>query len=341
MASVERESRTSWRVRWREGGKRRTSERYRSEGQALAAAEAIEARLSAAKPIRNRPVVGMLELVERWIIVRQAAGKYTGRYAEKARDALTSAITSHAWASPSDVRPDQMKAMKVGRLRLLRSLLSYAADLDQPVDPRCLRIRPAPRPRAPRGALLTREQVAAAVEEATAWNPSCGALVRLLATYGHRPETAVRIRVGEVDLPGRRLRVTVKGGDTIDHPLDQGICDVLAPLVAGRGPEEVLFQSHLGAPWAAGQAFAEWYWHQVGRRAHPHDQGCYALKRFAISNLLDKGIDPVTVASVTGHRTPSLLIDRYGRTNANRQARVVDAISEMDPEWTRPSDATP
>jgi integrase len=66
---------------------------------------------------------------------------------------------------------------------------------------------------------------------------------------------------------------------------------------------------------------------QIGRYAHPHDAGVYALKRYAISRMLGLGLDPRTIASITGHRTVSLILDRYARTHEDRQRAALAALA--------------
>jgi hypothetical protein len=55
--------------------------------------------------------------------------------------------------------------------------------------------------------------------------------------------------------------------------------------------------------------------------------GYYDLKRYAISTMLGRGVDAKAVASITGHRTVSLLLNTYARTNESRQQAALAAIA--------------
>jgi integrase len=70
-----------------------------------------------------------------------------------------------------------------------------------------------------------------------------------------------------------------------------------------------------------------WY-HQIGEFVTPDKPGIYHLKRRAISRLLAKGIDPATIASMTGHRTPSIIL-AYARTNEERQRVALAALEVL------------
>jgi integrase len=112
----------------------------------------------------------------------------------------------------------------------------------------------------------------------------------------------------------------VKSGDIHRHPLIPESITRLTALAKDRKSESPLFIGHLGKPWASGSDLSAWLCHSLGC-------GVLALRRYAITRMLDLGLDARTAASITGHRTPSLLLNTYARTNETRQLEAVEKIS--------------
>jgi len=91
--------------------------------------------------------------------------------------------------------------------------------------------------------------------------------------------------------------------------------------VIGKRKAGPLLIAPTGKPWASGQHASAWFWHFVGAGV-----GIYQLKSYAISRMLAGGLDLATVASITGHRTPAVLL-RYARVNQDRQLAALRVIS--------------
>jgi integrase len=231
----------------------------------------------------------------------------------------------HSWKVTTDVKPVQVEGLRIGQRRAVLALLRFAARLDQPLDPRALRTEPPRRPRRAKPPLLTDLQVGALLANASLLGgPSAAAYGHLLATYGHRPESLAKLTVAA--LQGDSLALPVKGGDDIRHPLLPESLALLRPLVEGRSPTAPLFLDHHGEPWGTGQRFADWWWKKVAPiLKEPSLRGVYHLKRFAITRMLGLGLDVATIASLTGHRTPSVILT-YARTNEERQTAALTAL---------------
>ena len=105
------------------------------------------------------------------------------------------------------------------------------------------------------------------------------------------------------------------------------------PQEKPRGwPDDAMIVSHQGKPWRSGAAFAYWWYHEVGDPLlalgviSKAQRGIQNLKRYAISRLLGLGLDVETIRSITGHRTPAVIL-RYARTNEERQRTAINALA--------------
>lgn len=317
-----------WRVVWREAGrgsKRRVSETRKTKAEAGADADVIRARLIAAKALpRSRVRLPWSEIVDRWYLSRPP-----GRYRDEAKIILR----SFAWAEMSDVTSDAVAALKLGKRRLINSVLTYARSRLKQVVDQDIADQPMPKGKGrARPSLLSDDEVDALVREAGEWSAGNGAIAHLVATYGHRAASLVQLPASAVDLEAGTLTLIVKSGDVVRHGLLPETVAILRALK--REGKQPLFLNQDGVPWKTGKSFAEWFYHRVGPVAlAPTDPagkrlprrkgrkvGYYQAKSAAITRMLDRtNNDAKTVASITGHRRPSLLIDVYARTNDARQ----------------------
>ncbi len=315
-----------YRCVWREGGrgsKRHWSETKDSKREALADADVIRARLLAAQPLKaSRVRLTWQEIVERW----KQAGP-VGRYREEG----AAVLAALDWESVSDATPLAVSALKLGTRRLANSALRFARRiLKQPVDPDVFDL-PLPRssrPERPQADVLPDREVDALVREAWNWSPGNGAIAHLVATYGHRAQSLVGLTGEAVDLRKGTISLPVKGGGVVCHELHAKSVDMLRKLKPRKGAP--LFINHLGVPWATGKLFSEWFYHRIGpaalgsKKKPGRKVGYYQAKSAAITSMLEaSGGDAKTVASITGHKRPSLLIDVYARTNQAKQRKAL------------------
>jgi site-specific recombinase XerD len=180
--------------------------------------------------------------------------------------------------------------------------------------------------------------------EAAKQSPGCVALLRFLATYGHRPITAARLTVADLDLERGTLTLNVKGGDTIRHAVLPATIDDLRPLIEGQRPTCPIFRTVTGLPYLdpratrTRQRMPAWF-RDLAARAGVK-ASIYDLKRLAVSRLFAAGADLATIASITGHRTPAVLL-RYARTNEARQQAALQHIARQQTDARRTHDGPP
>lgn len=306
-----------WRYRWREGGrgsKIHSSERFSDKREALRSMEAKRLALATASEVDHRALIPWDEVRVRWLATK------AGRYQDEARRAL--GLHTGAWRHTTEATPAVMSKLPLSASRVAKACLRWAwLHLNQPVDARALKTAPTRvRPKKARAELISDDEVARLMAAAMETGDGNGALVHLVATYGHRAENLVRLTADA--FKGGKLRIVVKGGAEIHHPLLYQTRDLIEPLAKAR-PTGPLFLNHLGVPWVDGRAFASWF-------NHFFHVGYYQLKRAAISRWLALGADPKTIASITGHKTVSLLLDTYAATNAHRQAAAINALRRGD-----------
>lgn len=155
------------------------------------------------------------------------------------------------------------------------------------------------------GVFLTLAQVRA-VAAATG---RYAALVWLLATTGLRIGEAVNLRVGDVDVTRKRLRVTRAKGK---RGRDVGVpASVLAMLeLEGRGAGEWLFLNAIGGQVDVDHFRARWW--SRGCKAAGVSARIHDLRHTAASLAIAQGADIKAVQTMLGHRTATLTLDTYG-----------------------------
>jgi integrase len=164
-------------------------------------------------------------------------------------------------------------------------------------------------------------------------SPSDAALVHLMSTYGHRPISLSALRCADLDFSQSPawMSLGIKGGDRIRHPLTPESVRLLRPLWKNRPPSASLFTDSQGNPWnnercrRAGRNRLPKHFARLIKKA-----GISAtlqdLRRYAITTMLDRNFDLATIASITGHRCPHVLL-RYAATNPARQIAAIDRLS--------------
>lgn len=342
MASIHKEGRgrtATYRVRWREGGrgsKLHASPRFDNQLDAAAFLRELEPQLAAKRKLIHGAVVGWGEAVDRYVAAHHDS---TPSHLRHVRDTLTAMAKAKGWKRPVDVTTAEVQGMPMYHARCLRSLLRFADEvLAQPIDRRVIAAVKIPtRPRQPTR-LLTEAQVVELIEAADRWHPADGLLVHLIACYGHRAQSCIALRWRDVDLATGTITLPVKSGDIHRHPLAPATLDRVRGLPGNTGnTDDPLIVGHLGRPWRSGAEVAGWIIHSLrgpspglGKDGKPLEgtkAGVLDLRRYAITHLLDASNgDPRTAASITGHRTPTLLLNTYARTNDARQLAVLSRL---------------
>lgn len=310
-----------WRVCWRDGG--RGSKTHKSQTfptKAKATAE-LHAR-SAAVAAKRQPgslLLSWSEVRARWLLHLKERGR-SDDYREKA--AVTLERHTGAWSSTSDATPTAMAKLRLGPWRMVKACLRWSRTyLGQGVDHAAIARWPGKTTTKPAPDLLTDAEVEDLIAAARKQGKHSGALLaHMVATYGHRPQSLVGLQVADVELARARITLRVKSGDTIRHPILPETVELLRKAIGKRKAGAVLL-APTGKPWPSGQRASAWFWHCVGEGV-----GIYQLKSFAISRMLAGGLDLKTVASITGHRTPTVLL-RYARVNEDRQLAALRVIA--------------
>lgn len=332
MASLEKIGK-KYRVVWREGGReapRRKSELFETKKEAVAAQRRIEAQVASRRALGPGRMLGWADLVVRYCASR------TERTTEGHRRSVERVALAlgerQGWATCADVHPEEVSVLGTQATRYVRALLHYAQDLGMIIDPRAISACKSRTPRRKPTDLLTHEEVADLQAKADAWAPADGLLVHLISRYGHRAQSLIKLRRRDIDLVTGTITLPLKSGDLHRHPLLPETLDRYRALIELPGtPDDFLLVGHHGRPWASGLEAASWMGHCLG-------VGVLPLRRYAITHLLDAvGGDARTAASITGHRTPSLLLNVYARTSETRQAVAIEALSKQRQKDTPPT----
>lgn len=324
MASIEKLGPRCYRVRWREGGRgtpQHSSERFETRRQAEQYAEQIAARAVAHRRPEGLALTG-LQLAERWRVHLQSAGR-SERYCQMAPDLVSVAIGTLSLAT---MKVETLRALGLGKRRVIQACLRWgASELKAAIPPACLKLPTGPRAKRPAPDLMPDEVLDRIQVAADAVSAHLGAIVHLVATYGHRPQSLARLRIADHD--AGKLRLTVKGGDVVEHPILAETAKRLKDCAGDRPTGERLFlDARTGLPFTDGHGIAMLYRSCIGRSRWKPEPGIYALKRRAISHMLGLNLDPATIASITGHRRPDVLLRHYARTNEERQKAALLAL---------------
>ncbi|MDX1884973.1 site-specific integrase [Mycolicibacterium sp. 120270] len=211
-------------------------------------------------------------------------------------------------------------ARVIQAFQVVDQVLSYA------VRARYIAANPAdgvelPRKSTQEDIALTHEQVRKLAEA----EPGIRTMVYLLAYCGMRYGEMAALRVGDVDLARRRIRVarsvtrvTGKGhveGDTKTHQvrivpiLMQTLVDALAKEIQDREPSQYLFPGVDGEPMALG--WFRWRFDQAVSKANLTDVTPKTLRHTAGSLALASGASVVTVQRLLGHRNATTTMNVY------------------------------
>jgi integrase len=330
MSYVARDDSGAFRVRWRESGKHRTSKRFDRKAEAAAFQRSLDAKAAAEEVHDGVAPIPWAELVKRYL---KSRGDATKPYLDEMELVLTRLAAGNGWRFAHDVMPQAAESLPSHQRKKLRTLMRFAVEQGQRVDARTI---PKLKPKTPRRqpqTLMTDARVSELVAAATKWHPADGAIAHLVATYGHRVESLRLLTPEALSARPGWLRLRVKSGDIHEHPLLDATAELLNPLAENAKPGEPFLVGHLGKPWASGSDYATWWHHYVvgskvdGKVVTPKGSGILDLRRYAITRMMSGTKDPKAVASITGHRTVSLLLNVYARSSEERQRAALAAIT--------------
>lgn len=244
-----------------------------------------------------------------------------------------------------------------GARKVLRLVLGTA------VDAKALATNPCDRVRVPRGRreemhFLSAEQVEAvadAIEHppirraghgATPTGrhhfPEYAALVRLAAYSGLRAGEIAGLRVRRVDLLKGRVQVAetltdvdgtlVSSGTTKTNkvrtvPVPRFIAGELAPLLAGKSPEDYVFASPEGGPLRHSNFYRRHFRPAVDRAGLPDGVRFHDLRHTYAGFLIAEGAHPKAIMERMGHSSITVTLDRYGHLLPSLEEHLTEALN--------------
>jgi integrase len=172
------------------------------------------------------------------------------------------------------------------------------------------------------------------------------AAAHLMAWCGLRWGETAGLRIGDVAFLRRRLSVVgvnTQHGRWKEYPkssksrreisVPPHILEMLAPLVAGRPPGELLFRTVRGSrPWMGANWRVRWYQAiEAARAAHPEMEipahSPHSLRHSAASWLVQDGVPLYDVQRLLGHESPQIT-QRYAHLSP-------DSHQAVDAAWSR------
>lgn len=175
-------------------------------------------------------------------------------------------------------------------------------------------------------------------------NPMLGWMVRVALHTGMRLGEIRTLRVSQVDLVKRVIRLSdTKNGSSRTVPLTRDATDVLTRAVERRGltprpsTTDLVF---FGEPNRNGEIRGyriEKAWADVKRRSGVSDFHFHDLRHESVSRLVELGLSDQEVASISGHRSMQML-KRYTHLRAEDLVARLDSIgmvNRVEPISTR------
>jgi integrase len=342
----------AWRIRWRASDGSQPSKTYPTRGEAARAARELAAKIGPTQRRKRAPgpqpptFLTIDQIAQQWRDTREG----TAIAQRPGADAYMDEVTKQApliaedlgWTTSRDANPTDVANLKrlrrnrgVARpLSYLRVLLRWAAEnAGQPLDFAADVAMRAPQSRKSSLELLTDREAKVILSRARRLQQL--PIISCLITYGWRPITACRLKVGDVDLRRQVIRIGIKQhGEPWEHDLFPGHVEQLAQLVGKRAAGEPLFLNDAGTHrWWPGK-LGGFYRHclkPTGSRAG----NIYALKRLAMTRM-HRGLwpwpEPLSIADIqlfTGHKTKEQVF-RYLGTNRERSRFLVRGARGAD-----------
>lgn len=156
----------------------------------------------------------------------------------------------------------------------------------------------------------------------------------VLAYTGLRLSDALRLSWKQVDLKAGFIETTQgKTGGSVRIPISGKLLDILRFKARVRNLTNArIFHFHLNSfqrSWNNASAKTKNAWARV------HD-----LRHFFCSYLINRGVDHLTVAALTGHRSLQILKERYGHFDDSTLKKAMsvfdaDADDSVDKPWTK------
>jgi integrase len=164
-------------------------------------------------------------------------------------------------------------------------------------------------------------------------------LVLVLGYCGLRFGEAAALRVGDVDVKARRIRVrrsvtyvTGRGlveGPTKNHsartvPVPKFLAPLLETELGDRADDDLVFPSHRGGWLTEGEA--RWVFDPAAVAVDEAGLTPHELRHTCASLAIAAGANVKVLQTLLGHKTATLTLDRYGHLFPDDLDRIADAF---------------
>jgi integrase len=184
--------------------------------------------------------------------------------------------------------------------------------------------------------------------------PEYGLLVRFAAFTGLRAGEIVALRVKCLDLMRRSVDVNASGSEAYGQlqivatktyerrsvPIPRSLIDELAHQVAGREPDEFVWQSPQGGPFRHGNWFKRHFKPALIQAGLPPNTRFHDLRHSYAAMLIGQGAHPRAIMERMGHSTITVTLDTYGHLLPKIDAALDDAIDHVYQASSPPAAAT-
>jgi hypothetical protein len=206
----------------------------------------------------------------------------------------------------------------------LATILRWAAEVHHaPVRADALAWKPGTYKRQAPLPLLTDAQADAIRTTSRLYGRRAVAVIDYLLTYGARPITACQLLRSDLDTSRGELVIRdAKHSGGWRHALHDRHVETWSKLTSD--PAGPLFPHYLeDRPWrlkrGGARELCNWFRGTIGKRLKLGRQNSiYHLKRYAITTMLRRSVDPATVALFTGHLDLQQVL-RYAKSNSDVQ----------------------
>ena len=183
---------------------------------------------------------------------------------------------------------------------------------------------------APRSGFVVDSQYRALMAQPL--EPWLQAFIATAYKFGFRKEELLGLRVGQVDLAGRVIRLNpgeTKNDEGRIAPMTSEIHKLLKHCVKGKGPDDFVF-TRAGKPvlYFAGT------WDAVTAAAGLPGILVHDLRRSAVRNMVRRGVPEKVAMAISGHKTREVF-DRY---NIVSETDILDAGRKLEDKTRKRSD---
>lgn len=173
--------------------------------------------------------------------------------------------------------------------------------------------------------------------------PEYGLFVRFAAFTGLRAGELVGLRVKDLELLQRRVQVFQSASEAYGQlqivptktyerrsvPIPRSLINDLAEHVAGKGPDEFVWQSPEGGPFRYSNWFKRHFRPAVERAAVPAATRFHDLRHSYAAMLIAQGAHPRAIMERMGHSTITVTLDNYGHLFPKLDEALDDALDGM------------